>query len=46
MPSMFLSLMWDVKEPTHYSRGVGHEVHGVVDVLCGVGWVGKLKAPQ
>ena len=26
--------MWDVKEPAHYSRRVGHEVPGVVAVLC------------
>ena len=26
--------MWDVKEPTHYSKRVGHEVPGVVAVLC------------
>ena len=25
--------MWDVKEPTHYSKRVGHEVPGVVAVL-------------
>ena len=25
--------MWDVKEPTHYSKGVGREVPGVVAVL-------------
>ena len=31
---MFISLMWDVKEPTHYSKRVGHEIHGVVAVLC------------
>ena len=31
---MFISSMWDVKEPTHYSKSVGHEVPGVVDVLC------------
>ena len=31
---MFTSSMWDVKEPTHYSKSVGHEVPGVVDVLC------------
>ena len=27
-------LMWDVKEPTDYSKRVGHEVPGVVVVLC------------
>ena len=26
--------MWDVKEPTHYSKRAGHEVPGVVAVLC------------
>ena len=26
--------MWDLKEPTHYSKRVGHEVHGVVAVLA------------
>ena len=26
--------MWDVKEPTHYSKRVGREVPGVVAVLC------------
>ena len=25
--------MWDVKEPTRYSKGVGREVAGVVAVL-------------
>ena len=25
--------MWDVKEPTHYSKRVGREVPGVVSVL-------------
>ena len=27
-------VMWDVKEPTHYSKRVGREVPGVVAVLC------------
>ena len=27
--------MWDVKEPTHYSKTVGREVPSVVAVLCG-----------
>ena len=31
---MFISSMWNVKEPTHYSKRVGHEVPGVVAVLC------------
>ena len=31
---MFISSMWDVKEPTHYSKRAGHEVPGVVAVLC------------
>ena len=30
---MFISSMWDVKEPTHYSKRVGREVPGVVAVL-------------
>ena len=34
IPSMFISSMRDVKEPTHYSKRVGHEVPGVVGVLC------------
>ena len=34
IPSMFVSSMWDGKEPTRYSRRVGHEVPGVVAVLC------------
>ena len=38
IPFMFISYMWDVKEPTHYLRGVGHEVPRIVAVLCGVGW--------
>ena len=40
--SMFISSLWDVKEPTHYSRRVGDEVPGVVAVLCMYtgGWVG------
>ena len=25
--------MWDIKEPTHYLKKVGHEVAGVVAVL-------------
>ena len=29
-----VKLMWDVKEPTHYSKRVGREVPGVVAVLC------------
>ena len=31
---MFISSMWDFKEPTHYSRRVGHEVPDVAAVLC------------
>ena len=31
---MFISLMWDVKEPIHYSKTAGHEVPSVVAVLC------------
>ena len=39
-----ISSMWDVKEPTHYSKRVGHEVPGVVAVLCeGMGGVGEVK---
>ena len=30
---MFKISTWDVKEPTHYSGRVGHEVPGVVAVL-------------
>ena len=30
---MFKIPMWDVKEPTHYSKRVGREVPGVVAVL-------------
>ena len=28
------TILWDIKEPTHYSKIVGHEVPGVVAVLC------------
>ena len=28
------TIPWDVKEPTHYSKRGGHEVPGVVTVLC------------
>ena len=28
------TIQWDVKEPTHYSKRVGHEGPGVVAVLC------------
>ena len=31
--SMFISCLWDVKEPTHYSKRVGDKVPGVVAVL-------------
>ena len=31
---MFISSLRDVKEPTYYSNRVGHEVSGVVAVLC------------
>ena len=31
---MFIGSMWDVEEPTHYSQRVGHEVPGVLPVLC------------
>ena len=30
---MFISFLWDVKEPKHYSRTVGDKVSGVVAVL-------------
>ena len=30
---MFKMSTWDVKEPTHYWKRVGHEVPGVVTVL-------------
>ena len=31
---MFVSSTWNIKEPTHYARRVGHEVPDVVAVLC------------
>ena len=31
---MFISSMWDVKDPTHYSKRVGVKFPGVVAVLC------------
>ena len=31
---MFISSLWDFKEPTHYSKRAGHEVPSVVAVLC------------
>ena len=30
---MFIRFLWDVKEPTHYSIGVGDVVPGIVAVL-------------
>ena len=33
MSSMFISSLWNVKEPKHYSRRVGDKVPGVVAVL-------------
>ena len=30
---MFISFLWEVKEPTHYSRTVGDQVPSVVAVL-------------
>ena len=30
---MFISSLWDVKEPKHYARRVGDKVPGVVTVL-------------
>ena len=36
---MFKIPMWDVKEPTHYSKRVGRKVPGVVAVLlCSKMW--------
>ena len=41
---MFISSLWDVKERTHYSKRVGHEVPGVVAVLCEwLGGVGEVN---
>ena len=41
---MVISSMWDVKEPTHYSKRVGYEVPGVVAVLCEcLGRVGEVN---
>ena len=41
---MFISSIWDVKEVIHYSKRKGHEVPGVVTVLCkGMGGVGEVK---
>ena len=41
---MFISSMWDVKEPTHSSLRVVHELPGVVAVLCEcMGGVGEVK---
>ena len=38
---MFISSMWDVKEPTHYSKRVGCEVSGCCGCpLCCYFWVG------
>ena len=34
--------MWDVKEPTHYSKRVGREVPGVVAVLLSLANVAGL----
>ena len=31
--SIFISSLWDVKEPRHYSKRVGDKVFGVVAVL-------------
>ena len=31
---MFISSLWDFKEPTHYLKRAGHEVPSVVAVLC------------
>ena len=45
---MFISSLWDVKEPTHYSRRAGDEVPGVVAVLFEYmgGWVGIASPNQ
>ena len=41
---MFISSMWDVKAPTDYSKRGGHDVPGVVAVLCeGMGGVDEVK---
>ena len=38
---MFISSLWDVKEPKHYSRRVGDKVPGVVALLfCPAGVAG------
>ena len=34
--------MWDLKEPKHYSKRVGHEFHGVVAVLTFVTELAKV----
>ena len=34
LPCSYIWSLWDVKEPTHYSKRAGHEVLGVVAVLC------------
>ena len=36
--------MWDVKGPTHYSKRVGHEVHGLLAVVCE--WVSEGDVPR
>ena len=39
-----ISSVWDIKEPTHYWKRVGHEVLGVVAVLCEwLGGVGEVN---
>ena len=41
---MFVSSTWDLKEPTHYAKSGGHEVPGVVAVLCEwLGGVGEVN---
>ena len=40
---MFISSMWDVKEPTHYSKRVGHQVPGFVASFES-GWVGWVRS--
>ena len=34
LPCSYIWSLWDVKEPTHYSKRAGHEVPGVVAGLC------------
>ena len=45
MSSMFISSLWDVKEPKHYSRRVGDKVLGVVAVLFSPAELAGLAVP-